>query len=182
MYALVVDGVIQSTGGLPASARRLDTQAWVMGLATAGATLQQACGYFEVVEPARPSITTAETFDADTIELVAGIPTLIYHKRNKTAAELAGDVAAVNRMIVTDLTTIQADIAGLKTFLSDVDVQAVLDNPNATALPTATLNRALKALVRQERRQANMAIRLARYSLGQIHPELLADISDTRPV
>jgi hypothetical protein len=181
MFALVVNGQIVSTGGLPTSARRLDTQAWVMGLATAGTALQQACGYYTVVEPERPPITTAETFDPDTVELVADVPTLTYHVRAKTAAELATDVANVNRATVSDLTTIQADIAGLKTFLSDVDVQAVLDNANATALPTATLNRALKAIVRQLRRDANFDIRLARYTLGQQHPELLADISDTRP-
>jgi hypothetical protein len=93
VFALVKDGLIVSTGGLPTSARRLDTQAWVMGLATAGTSLQQACGYFMVVEPARPTITTAETFDPDTIDLVNGVPTRIYHVRSKTAAELAADLA-----------------------------------------------------------------------------------------
>jgi hypothetical protein len=181
MYALVVDGQIQSTGGLPQSARRLDDGAWVMGLATAGVDLQRATGWFEIVEPARPTITTAETFDPDTIELVAGAPTLTYHVRAKTAPELAADVANANRVIVSDLTTILADIAGLKTFLTDVDVEAVMVNANNTALPTATLNRALKTIVRQLRRDANFDIRLARYTLGQVHPELLADISDTRP-
>jgi hypothetical protein len=181
MYALVVDGQIQSTGRLPESARRLDDGAWVMGLATAGLELQAACGYLEVVEPTRPTITTAQTFDDDTIELVAGVPTRVYHVRAKTAGELANDVANANRTLLSDRATIEADITALKTFLTDVDIDAVLAQANNTALPTATLNRALKTIVRQLRRDANFDIRLARYTLGQVHPELLADISDTRP-
>jgi hypothetical protein len=181
MYALVVDGQIQSTGRLPESARRLDDGAWVMGLATAGLELQAACGYLEVVEPTRPTITTAQTFDDDTIELVAGVPTRVYHVRAKTAPELAADVANANRTIVSDLTTIQADIAGIKAFLTDPDVELAMNQNNATALTATQQNRFNKAIGRQLRRAANLDIRLARYTLGQVHPELLADISDTRP-
>jgi hypothetical protein len=137
------------------------------------------CGWFLVVEPTRPTITAAETFEPDTIALVAGTPTRRYHARPKTVAELAADTAQANSTTVSNPTNIATEIANLKTFLSDIDVQAVLDNPNATPLPTATLNRALKSIVRQLRRDANFDVRLARYVFGQLHPELLQDISDT---
>jgi hypothetical protein len=138
-----------------------------------------------VVDPGPPALTPTQTLDPSTVELVAGVPTLTYHPRNKTAQELAAEQRATtisaNTATVTDQTTILADIANLKTFLVDPDVQAVLDNANNTALPTATLNRALKAVVRQLRRDANFDIRLARYVIGQVHPDLLLDVSDTRP-
>jgi hypothetical protein len=116
VFALVVDGSIVSTGGLPTSARRLDTQAWVMGLATAGTVLQQACGFFMVVEPARPTITTAETFDPDTVELVNGVPTRIFHVRSKTQVELDADIAAATATAERD--DARAAIAQLDTFLA----------------------------------------------------------------
>lgn len=116
MFAFVKDGLIVSTGGLPTSARRLDTQAWVMGLDTAGTALRQACGYHAVVEPARPTITSGQTFDPDTIELVAGTPTRTYHIRAKTQAELDADTAAATA--ATERDDARAAIAQLDTFLA----------------------------------------------------------------
>jgi hypothetical protein len=54
----------------------------------------------------------------------------------------------------------------------------VLDQPNTTALTVQQTNRALKALVRQARRDANLTLRVARYAIGQARPELLDDVSD----
>lgn len=179
MYALVIDDAIVRTAGTPTDLRRLDDGASVLFSSYITDAELAACGWFPVVESTRPTITTAEMFDPDTIELVAGTPTRVYHVRAKTAAELQADVAAANSVAVSNLADLNTAIANLKTFLTDVDVQAVLDNSNNTALPTATLNRALKAIVRQLRRDANFDLRLARYVFGQLHPELLQDVSDT---
>ena len=86
-YALVTDDTIQQIGGLPKSARRLDNDAWVMGLANASTEAQQACGWYAVTDTARPGDTDTTTFDRS-IELVAGVPTVVWTERDKTEAEL----------------------------------------------------------------------------------------------
>lgn len=178
-YALVVDNTVVRTAGTPSNLVRLDTGGKVLYSAYITDAELAECGWFLVVEPPRPAITPQQMFDPDTVEVVAGTPTRVYHVRAKTAVELQADTAAANTLVVSDLDALNTSIANLKTFLADVDVQAVLDNTNTTALPTATLNRALKAIVRQLRRDANFDIRLARYVFGQLHPELLQDVSDT---
>lgn len=92
---------------------------------------------------------------------------------------LPPDVTAPNERSLLDLATLLTKFTELKAFLSDVDVQVVLDQPNNQALTTQQLNRALKAGFRQQRRAANFDLRLARYVFGQVHRELLTDISDT---
>lgn len=179
MYAYVADGAIARTTGRPTNLTRIADGATVLWSEYITDAELAACGWLRVAEPPRPAITAQQTFDPDTIELVAGVPTRVYHVRARTASELQADTAAVNSAAVSDLAALQTAITNLKTFLTDVDVQAVLDNPNATVLPTATLNRALKSIVRQLRRDANFDLRLARYVFGQLHPELLQDISDT---
>ena len=84
----------------------------------------------------------------------------------------------VNTAALTDRQVIEQKMAGLKAFLSDVDVQASLDRPNNQAPTAQELNRTLKALIRQARQSANFDLRLARYVFGQLHPELLDDITD----
>ena len=86
MYAYIVDGIVQATGRLPSSARRRDTGQWVLGLADATVTLQQACGWFQVVDTARPEDTATTTHDRDVV-LVAGTPTVIWTERTLTDAE-----------------------------------------------------------------------------------------------
>lgn len=134
VYALVQNNTIQSVGGLPASARRLDTQEWVMGLATAGAALQQACGYYPVTDTARPADTATDTFDRS-VQLVNGTPTVVWTERPMTAPELANVAANTNR------TTIQTQAATAldtnRTFL------AIASPTNAQTLAQ------VKALTRQ---------------------------------
>ena len=86
-YVLVTDDTIQSIGGLPRSARRLDNDAWVMGLANASTEAQQACGWYEVADTDRPDDTATTTFDRS-IELVEGVPTVVWTERDKTDDEL----------------------------------------------------------------------------------------------
>lgn len=99
MYALVISNAIQSVGGLPASARRLDTQEWVMGLANADPTFQQACGYYPVTDVPRPADTATTTFDRS-VTLVAGVPTVVWTERPMTAPELANATANTNRATI----------------------------------------------------------------------------------
>jgi hypothetical protein len=79
---------------------------------------------------------------------------------------------------LTDLASIQTRITEIKAFLADPDIQAVLDVANATPLTTQQTNRALKSIVRQARRDANLTLRIARYVIGQVHPALLDDVTD----
>ena len=85
-YALVRNDTIERVG-LPPSARRLDTGAWVLGLADAPDDLKAACGYLPVAETPRPADTDTETFDYSRA-VVAGQPTEVWTKRAKTADEL----------------------------------------------------------------------------------------------
>lgn len=56
-YILTTDNPLIRRG-LPDSARRLDTQEWVMGLPNAPVGLQRACGYYAVTVVAKPADTT----------------------------------------------------------------------------------------------------------------------------
>jgi hypothetical protein len=184
MYALVRDGLIaavrhpRSSGELKLldeALLRPPETGWTDELAA-------ACGFVVVVDAGPPAITPQQTFRPSTVELVDGVPTVIYHPRDKTPQELAAEQLALARAAsvaaLTDLDAIQARIADIKAFLVDPDVQAVLDVANTTPLTTQQTNRALKALVRQARRDANLTLRVARYAIGQARPELLDDVTD----
>jgi len=86
MYAQVIDNSIQTVGRLPASARRLDTGAWVMGLDTAPADAVAACGWLPLVDPGRPAPADGQTVERS-VELVEGIPTVVWTQRPLTADE-----------------------------------------------------------------------------------------------
>jgi hypothetical protein len=177
-YAYVVAGVIQSEGGLPQSARRIDTSQWVMGLREyATVALQQACGWFAVVDVARPADTPTTTTDRS-VALVAGVPTVVWTQRPWTPDELAARTQGANRTTLSDEATLVAKLGEIKSFLVDVDIEASANRANTVAPTTQELNRTLKALIRQERRAANMLIRLARHRFGDEHPALFDDITD----
>lgn len=78
---------IARIGAMPYSARRLDTGDWVLGLRDADPSLQQATGWYEVVDTPRPDDTPTTTHDRS-VELVAGIPTVTWTERPFTAEEL----------------------------------------------------------------------------------------------
>lgn len=86
-FALVTDDTIQRIGPAPKSARRLDNGAWVLGLRDASAELQQACGWYEITDTAQPADTDTTTHDRS-VDLVAGVPTVVWTERDKTADEL----------------------------------------------------------------------------------------------
>lgn len=116
-YALVVANAIQSEGPLPLSARRLDTQQWVMGLASASTELREACGYREVVDTARPADTTTQ-IQVRSLTLQSNVPTVTWTPRNKTQAELDADTQITNTGTLNG--KIQAAITANTTALSNV--------------------------------------------------------------
>lgn len=184
-YALVIDNEIQAVGRLPGSARLVATGVWFCphgGLVNASTAEQEACGWFAVTDTPPSYNTATEVLTRGDVILVAGRPVRQYTKRAKTAEELAADALAAaveqNTQTLANPTTIEAQLTALKAFLVDTDIQVVLDQANNTALTTAQLNRALKAIVRQLRRQANMTVRLSRLTCGEVNPELLGDVSD----
>ena len=142
-YALVISNVIQSVGNLPKSARRLDTQEWVMNLREAPVDLQQECGYFEVVDIIRPDDTPTITFDR-TIELLASIPTVVWIERLKTAEELSDDNEDSNTIDLEAKASaaIAANITAISQIpLAVADMQDILDgNANNIAQANVALD------------------------------------------
>jgi hypothetical protein len=123
-YALVRNDTIERVG-LPPSARRLDTGAWVLGLETAPDDLKAACGYLPVAEVARPADTDTETFDFSRA-VVAGKPTEVWTKRAKTADELNPPKSPEAKL---DAIKAQLDqIAALPAPVLTADVVDILDD------------------------------------------------------
>lgn len=139
-YAQVTANEVTTVAGrLPNAGRRLDSRAWVLGLPTAGAELQAACGWFPVVDVARPADTATDTHDRS-VELVDGQPTVVWTQRPWTPDELAARQADSNR------TTIDAAITQALAELQQlVDAPAVPDIPAGT-LTTAQLSNVLRSM------------------------------------
>jgi hypothetical protein len=180
LYAYVNDDVVrQVRSHLRFAAQRLDTGQWVMNLELADTAQREACGWFEIIETDPPSFDPLTQVSSSAIELVDGTPTRVWVVRPKTAEELAAQTAAANTQALSDVDVVLAKMGELKAFLTDPDVIAAEAQPNNTALTAAQQNRFNKAVARQLRRSANVDVRLFRYVFGQLHPELLDDISDT---
>jgi hypothetical protein len=143
-YALVIDGTIEAEGPLPSSARRLDTGAWVMGLATAPVELQQATGWYEVTDTPRPADTATDTFDR-TLELVGTTPTVVWVQRPKTAEELTAATEATNQATIQ--TNLEQDLAAM---------QATIDATNASINSNVAPH--VKAIARAIRRLTRTAL------------------------
>lgn len=157
-YALVIEGRVEAMGGLPNSARRLDTGAWVMGLAAAPVDLQQACGWFEVVDAPRPADTATTTFDRS-VELIAGVPTVTWTERAKTPTELDAEATAANSDTLR--TQVRDSIATLRTSIDSL--QAITDKANNQINAADT-----KDVAREARRIARQVIALSRLLVGAL--------------
>lgn len=114
VYAFVQNDTIEAVGGLPRSARRLDTQEWVMGLASAPVGLQQACGWYEVVDATRPADDATTTYDRS-VTWDGKTVAVTWTARPKTALELAADTANTNRATIQTQAT--DALAANRTFL-----------------------------------------------------------------
>lgn len=158
MYALIIDGTIEAVGRLPESARRLDTDEWVMGLDTATADLVAATGWLPVTDTDRPNDTATTTHDYS-VELVNGTPTVTWTERPKTQAELDGQQQQANR------STIDAEItAALNRLQTLINAPAVAEVPPGT-LTTAQLSniaRQTRDAVQQNRAGAQDVARVLR--------------------
>lgn len=140
-YAFVQDGTA-TAGGLPLSARRLDTREWVMGLATAPVELVEACGWYVVAGTAPPAFNPATHRVVEGLTVTAGRPVQTW----TLVALDAGELAEVDRTTTESALREQgrAAVAANRTFL-------------AITSPTNAQNAAqIKALTRQ----SNGVIRL----------------------
>jgi hypothetical protein len=119
-YALVINDVIESVGGLPSAARRLDTQEW-LSPSNGQWTNEEAalCGYLPVTTTPRPPDTATDTHDYS-VTLVSGVPTETWTARPKTQAEI-------------DTATAVANEATLSDDLDDalISIQVIIDDTNA---------------------------------------------------
>lgn len=86
-YAFV-QGSTATGGGLPPSARRLDSGQWVMGLASAPVELVEACGWFVIAPTAPPSFNAATQKLVESLTVVAGRPVQAWTVVALNAAEL----------------------------------------------------------------------------------------------
>lgn len=150
-YAKVENGQVTEPVTLPDGARRLDTGQWVLGLPTAPVDVQQAAGYYEVVET-EPTVGDATHVPVRTVSLVAGVPTEVWTTRVKTAPELAQDLRNDNMQAL--ITKGRAAFAANTTFL-------------AIASPTAAQVRDQVQLLTREMNGMFKMV-LARYGQGDM--------------
>jgi hypothetical protein len=140
-YAIVEDGAIVRTGSLP--------KAWRNHTGLQYATDEQlaAIGILPVVEVAQPADTATHTFERS-IELVAGVPTVVWTARAWTAEELAARTAATND------TAMRAEVD------QALDGLRAIINSSGT-LTAAQLSNAVRLLAR-------VLLRLCRFQLGKL--------------
>ena len=178
MYVDITTTPLVAVDNLPESARLIDGGAWVMGLATAPVAQQEATGWFVLTEVAAPTVQPTQRAEVS-VQLVNNRPTQVWTVRAETAEELSQRTRSANLVALKNTAAVQAKMADLKLFLTDVDVQFLLDLANNTMPSAQQLNRGLKAIIRQERRAANFLMLLARLELARYDQSFLDDITDT---
>lgn len=159
MYVNVTDDPLIEVNRVPPSARRIDSGEWVLGLRDASADVQQATGWYQVVEVARPADTATDTFQR-TVELVNGVPTVVWTQRPWTTEELAARTAFANQATLT--TQVADNIATLLTSVTALNEITARTNATINANPAATikdLTRELKTVARQTIRVARLVAR-----------------------
>lgn len=146
-YALVIDGQIQRTTRLPRAAKRLDTGEEV-DLSDADQATREACGWYEIVKTQRP-VDTEAVVHGGSVELVEGVPTLVWPARARTPAERA------------EWRNSDRGDSGLRTQVANEVAanEAFLDDQNLT---NAELVKQVRALTRQN----NALIRLLLHGRG----------------
>ena len=98
-YAQVINTTITAVQGRPpVAARRLDTRQWVLGLRDADPAVQEACGWFQVTDTTRPADTVTERYERS-VDLVAGVPTVVWSAVAKTVEEQAAEAAEAAAVI-----------------------------------------------------------------------------------
>lgn len=173
MYAQIAGGEVTAVGRLPQSARRQDSGDWVSGLSSASVDLQQACGWYEIVETPRPPVAEGEVA-VNSLELVGGYPTLVWTVRPKTPGELAADAEQSNHDSVEQaardaLATNRSDITQAQAIASQADALSSATFGNNGQRDTAIRNLAtgVRLLAEQSEAQARQLNGIIRLTLGQ---------------
>jgi hypothetical protein len=150
-YALVIDNAIAAVGRLPKAARRLDTGQWISphnGQWTVAE--HEACGWFVVVDVARPADTGTNTTDRS-ITLVAGKPTVTWTSRLWTADELA------SRQAVANETTIDAYLNDALALIDTITARAAVPFTQQGVRDVQTdckdLGRIMRRIIRKQLRK-----------------------------
>lgn len=132
MYAYVPDNqTVESVGRLPSAARRLDTQEWVLFVATTPVDTLHACGWYAVTEVVRPADDATTTYDLSYMFDGTTTVTQTWTARPKTQVELDADTAAAAQDTrATDLTTA---VATLRQWASDA-ASTTVTSGNAVAV------------------------------------------------
>mgnify|MGYP000691666206 CR=1 FL=1 len=154
-YALVTDGILTAVRNPGRTETKLSDGRPLSPPDTGWSDeLAALCGFVPIVEVTRPADTSTKTTDR-TVTLVAGVPTVVWVQRDKSADELASDVQGTSR---TDLLTkARAAVTANQTFL-------------ALATPT---NAQVVAQVQRLTRECSALLRLA------VGADLLAPNTDT---
>ena len=116
------NGSIQGVGQIPISARRLDTQEWVLNLRSAPIELQEACGWHKVLETPKPEDTDTTTFDM-TVEAVNSLYQTVWVERQKTDAEISAEIELASVVAPADQIALLAELL----VASDVKAGALTD-------------------------------------------------------
>ncbi len=150
-----------SEGNIPEAARRLDNNNWVLGLRTyATVAQQQACGWYLVVDVVKPADTPTHTYDR-TLTLPAGIPTVTWVQRAKSAQEIANATADANTAVLA---------ANPQTEIIDVLLAAIAALQVVRDTANATINGApasyIKDVAQQQQVIARRCLRVARTVYG----------------
>ena len=97
MYALIDNNTVTRTwGNLPREAmRRQDTGEWVMNLEYADTAQRAACGLYEVIDAPQP--VDPDGVAERSIDVIGGVPTVVWTVRPYTADELAAAAADADR-------------------------------------------------------------------------------------
>lgn len=176
MYAYIENGQIYAAFvPLPQTGVDLATGQPVLNLPQQPVAVQEAAGWFLIGGDPRPApddFITGVAWDP-TVTLVAGRPVATWTLRPPLTPETRDQIIEANTAAALDVGQWITDIADIKLFLVDPDIDRVLNQPNNTPLATNDLNRALKAIVRQLRRTANLQIRMSKMAMAERHPEVL---------
>jgi hypothetical protein len=141
MYAQVTGSTITTVSSqLPKAARRLDTQQWVMFIESTPAALLAECGWFAVVPTQRPADTATHTHSRS-VELVGGVPTVVWTSVPKPPSQVQAETRDATRDSIE--TKARSALTANQTFLD-------------LASPT---NAQIVAQVRSLTRQANGLIK-----------------------
>lgn len=134
MYAHITNGEITTVQGRLPRGADADGQ-WIEPVTEDNAAL---CGWFPVVNVARPADTDTHTHDRS-VELVNGTPTVVWTQRAWTAEELAARTADANRATIG--ARVQAHVDALKLIKNSSGTLTGLQLSNAVrALAAAQLD------------------------------------------